>query len=46
VWLTIRAFSRPASWIFWIGYPILRLMQEIYTARYERALSGPIEGET
>ena len=45
VWLTIRAFSRPSSWIFWVGYPIVRLMQEIYTSRYERALSGPIEGE-
>jgi uncharacterized protein (UPF0548 family) len=45
VWLTIRAFSRPASWVFWLGYPLVRLMQEIYTARYERALSGPIEGE-
>lgn len=43
VWLTIRAFSRPSSWIFWVGYPLVRLMQEIYTARYERALSGPIE---
>lgn len=45
VWLTIRAFSRPSSWLFWVGYPIVRLMQEIYTSRYERALSGPIEGE-
>lgn len=45
VWLTIRAFSRPSSWIFWLGYPLVRLMQEIYTSRYERALSGPIEGE-
>ncbi len=45
VWLTIRAVSRPSSWIFWVGYPIVRLMQAIYTSRYERALSGPIEGE-
>lgn len=45
VWLTIRSFSRPSSWIFWVGYPFVRLMQEIYTSRYERALSGPIEGE-
>ena len=45
VWLTIRAFSRPSSWIFWVGYPLVRLMQAIYTSRYERALSGPIEGE-
>lgn len=42
VWLTIRAISRPASWIFWVGYPAVRLMQEIYTNRYERALSGPL----
>lgn len=45
VWLTIRAFSRPASWLFWLGYPVVRLMQEIYTSRYERALSQPIDGE-
>ncbi len=45
VWLTIRAFSRPANWIFWIGYPLVRLMQEVYTSRYERALTGPIAGE-
>jgi len=42
VWLTVRAFSRPSSWIFWAGYPAVRLMQEVYTARYERALTGPI----
>jgi uncharacterized protein (UPF0548 family) len=45
VWLTIRSFSRPSSWVFWLGYPLVRLMQEVYTARYERALSGPIDGE-
>lgn len=45
VWLTIRAFSRPASWVFWAGYPVVRLMQEIYTGRYERALTRPIDGE-
>ena len=45
VWLTIRAFSRPANWFFWAGYPVTRLMQELFTNRYERALSGPIAGE-
>jgi uncharacterized protein (UPF0548 family) len=45
VWLTIRAFSRPSSWIFWVGYPFVRLMQQVYTSRYERALAGPIDGE-
>ncbi|MGN6502732.1 MAG: DUF1990 family protein [Pseudolysinimonas sp.] len=45
VWLTIRAFSRPANALFWLGYPVLRLLQEFFTRRYERALAGPIEGE-
>jgi uncharacterized protein (UPF0548 family) len=45
VWLTIRAFSRPSSWVFWAGYPIVRLMQQIYTSRYEHALARPIAGE-
>lgn len=45
VWLTIRAFSRPASWMGWVGYPVFRLVQAWMTARYERALTGPIEGE-
>lgn len=40
VWLRIRAFSRPASWIFWIGYPAVLLMQRVYTDRYLRALKG------
>lgn len=38
VWLRVRAFSRPAGAIFWIGYPLLRLLQEIFTRRYLRAL--------
>ncbi len=46
VWLLIRAFSRPANPFIWLGYPIVRLMQEIYTRRYERALTGPIEDES
>lgn len=45
VWLTIRAFSRPSSWVFWAGYPLVRLMQEIYTNRYEHALTRSIAGE-
>lgn len=46
VWLTLRAFSRPAGWVFWAGYPVLRLLQALYTSRYERALAGPIAGES
>jgi uncharacterized protein (UPF0548 family) len=38
VWLEIRAFSRPAHPLLWLGYPVLRLVQEIYTRRYLRAL--------
>ncbi|WP_166869244.1 DUF1990 family protein [Salinibacterium sp. ZJ70] len=36
--LRIRAFSRPATWLFRIGYPAVLLMQRIYTDRYVRAL--------
>ncbi|MET0304134.1 MAG: DUF1990 domain-containing protein [Microbacteriaceae bacterium] len=41
VWLTIRAFSRPAR-RWWILAPFLRIAQTYYTARYLRALTGPI----
>jgi uncharacterized protein (UPF0548 family) len=43
VWLVIRAFSRPSNAFFWATYPALRMMQAVFTARYERALTGPIE---
>lgn len=42
VWLVIRAFSRPSNALFWAAYPALRIMQAVFTARYERALSGPL----
>ncbi|MGN6324645.1 DUF1990 family protein [Pseudolysinimonas sp.] len=44
VWLVIRAFSRPAGLLVWLGAPVARLLQAIYTARYERALAGPLPG--
>lgn len=42
VWMTVRAFSRPANLFWWCGYPILRIVQEVYTRRYLRSLAGPI----
>jgi uncharacterized protein (UPF0548 family) len=42
VWLRIRAFSRPANPWWWAVYPVLRVTQEFYTRRYERALAGII----
>lgn len=45
VWLVIRAFSRPASAMFWAAFPALRILQALFTARYERALTGPIDTE-
>jgi len=42
VWVRIRAFSRPAGWLFWVGYPAVMLMQRIYTDRYLRALKGVV----
>ena len=43
VWITITAFSRPASRWWWAVYPALRVVQEFYTRRYLRALSSPID---
>ena len=43
VWLTIRAFSRPSNRWYWVGYPALRLLQAIFTHRYEKALTGRID---
>jgi uncharacterized protein (UPF0548 family) len=42
VWITVRAFSRPANRWWWSVYPVLRIAQEYYTRRYLRALAGPI----
>ncbi|CAN5133843.1 DUF1990 domain-containing protein [soil metagenome] len=36
--VVVRAFSRPASWFWWLGAPVLRFAQELYTRRYLRAL--------
>jgi uncharacterized protein (UPF0548 family) len=42
VWLTIRAFSRPAHPALWVVYPVLWLVQAIITSRYEHALTRPL----
>jgi uncharacterized protein (UPF0548 family) len=36
--LRIRAFSKPATWLFRLAYPAVLLMQTIYTRRYLRSL--------
>jgi len=38
VWTRIVAFSRPAGPLIRLGYPVARLLQELYTRRYLRAL--------
>jgi uncharacterized protein (UPF0548 family) len=43
VWLVIRAFSKPATAAWWLVYPVLRIVQSVYTRRYERALAGPLQ---
>jgi uncharacterized protein (UPF0548 family) len=42
VWFTVRAFSRPPTFWWWLVDPVLRMTQAFYTARYLRALTGPI----
>lgn len=41
--LVIRAFSRPASFGWWLVAPALRIVQAVFTARYLRALAGPMD---
>lgn len=43
VWLTIRAFTRPATWYAWLFYPAMRIAQAVTIRRYLRALAGPID---
>lgn len=38
IWLVVRAFSRPSTWFWRLGYPFLRITQEFYTRRYLRVL--------
>ena len=38
VWIVVRAFSRPSTWFYRLGYPVLRIMQARTTKRYLRAL--------
>ena len=38
VWLTVRAFSRPSTWLYRLGWPLVRRQQSKITARYLRAL--------
>ncbi len=42
VWLTVKAFSRPAGFGWWLVSPLRRIVQARITARYLRSLSGPI----
>ena len=42
VWLTIKSFSRPSGLGWWLASPALRALRARITARYARALAGPI----
>lgn len=45
VWLNIRAFSRPASPVWWLAAPVMRIAQELTLRRYDRALAGPMNAK-
>lgn len=38
VWIVVRAFSRPSTWYYRLGSPVLRMFQARATKRYLRAL--------
>ena len=40
VWFEVRAFSRPSTLFYRLGYPALRALQELFTRRYLRTMSG------
>jgi uncharacterized protein (UPF0548 family) len=40
VWFEVRAFSRPATLFYRLGYPALRVLQELFTRRYLHTMSG------
>jgi uncharacterized protein (UPF0548 family) len=42
VWLTVKAFSRPANLGWWLLAPVIMVVQARMTARYLRSLSGPV----
>ncbi|MGD8193907.1 DUF1990 family protein [Herbiconiux sp. P18] len=44
VWIVIRAFSRPSTWFYRLGMPVLRFMQWRYTKRYLRSLMPSMSG--
>ena len=43
VWLILRQFSKPSTWYWWALYPGVRLVQEVMTRRYLRALAVPLD---
>lgn len=45
VWLTVRAFSRPSTKLWFVLSPALRVVQGVYTRRYLRALAVPMATE-
>jgi len=38
VWIVIRAFSRPSTWFYALGLPVLRIFQARATKKYLRSL--------
>ncbi|CAM5388707.1 DUF1990 domain-containing protein [Streptomyces xanthochromogenes] len=46
VWFEVAAFSRPASWYARLGGPLTRLLQDLATRRYLRAVSRAARGGT
>lgn len=42
VWLTVRSFSKPSAWQWWLAYPALRFLQALFTRRYFRSLSDSL----
>lgn len=45
VWLNLRVLSRPGNPVLWVIYPVWRLVQSVFSSRYQRALAGSLKRE-
>jgi uncharacterized protein (UPF0548 family) len=42
VWYDLLAYSRPGHWLFWLGYPVARLVQRRFARRSAVAMARAV----
>jgi uncharacterized protein (UPF0548 family) len=41
--LSLFAFSKPSSWLYWLGLPVTRLMQTAFTRTYIQNMKRAVQ---